>query len=588
MKKSTIKKTIVVTAILLLPFLYSLFFLKAFWDPYANMHDLPVGIVNLDEGTHAQDIVKNLEEANVMKVKMVATDELAIEGLEKQKYYATITFPKDFSSRLENIANVNRDKNVIIFRNNKKYNFITSQIYERVVSEVQKQLERKISEQVVGGLSQKIHQGLDGLKTLNEGLEKLSHGGDSINGGMATLNEGYQKFDQGVDALERNVDSLSKGVKKINQGVKKYTKNVDIAVDALEQISQGVITLSDKLPILKASDEFMKLHDGAQKVLDKKVRDRLHTASVQLAMGAQELSEKVGNVTRYDVKHPKTLNQGVHMLRSSSLKIKDGIVKIYDGSNQLSDGLDMAHASVSDKLEISLKESVNLTGLATYMESPTEIEEENINDVANYGTAFAPYFLSLSLWVGSLILVIGLYYDPMGRFGRFDHNYNHKRFQLFNYLGLVLLGGLAFAFLNRVVFNFGLKHLVLYVLSIELIFVAFFLIVYGLILWFKDPGKFAAILLLILQLSASGGTFPIETTPPFYQSLYALMPMRYSIALLKEALITVEKDFLTANLAVMSGIAGVFFVLVFLTAWFMDYKTNKSMLAAQAQEVGEW
>ena len=75
-----------------------------------------------------------------------------------------------------------------------------------------------------------------------------------------------------------------------------------------------------------------------------------------------------------------------------------------------------------------------------------------------------------------------------------------------------------------------------------------------LIINFKDIGKFIALILLVLQLAAAGGTFPIETVTKGFRWMHPLLPMSYTIDLLKESLISIEGNLLTSSLVVVIGI----------------------------------
>ena len=91
-----------------------------------------------------------------------------------------------------------------------------------------------------------------------------------------------------------------------------------------------------------------------------------------------------------------------------------------------------------------------------------------------------------------------------------------------------------------------------------LISIAFISIMETLIVHFDDIGKFFGILFLVLQLAASGGTFPIETVPNIFRNIYNFMPMKYSIALIKQSVVKIDANILGKNLIVIIAIIIVF------------------------------
>ena len=102
--------------------------------------------------------------------------------------------------------------------------------------------------------------------------------------------------------------------------------------------------------------------------------------------------------------------------------------------------------------------------------------------------------------------------------------------------------------------DFEITSQLLYFGSIILIANTFMAIIEFLIINFKDIGKFIALILLVLQLAAAGGTFPIETVTKGFRWMHPLLPMSYTIDLLKESLISIEGNLLTSSLVVVIGI----------------------------------
>ena len=106
-KKNTNKSNwfsyVVLAVVLLIPFMYSFFYLKAYWDPYGHMDDIPVAIVNEDKTVDGQnkgkDLVDSLKKKNTLDISVVNKNK-ADSGLKNKDYYAVITIPSDFTSDL--------------------------------------------------------------------------------------------------------------------------------------------------------------------------------------------------------------------------------------------------------------------------------------------------------------------------------------------------------------------------------------------------------------------------------------------------------------------------------------------------------
>lgn len=159
------------------------------------------------------------------------------------------------------------------------------------------------------------------------------------------------------------------------------------------------------------------------------------------------------------------------------------------------------------------------------------------------------------------MLYIILYFDKENRFEKLSiDNPNHLK-RTFYYHVLGTIAGIILAFLLQILLDFEITSIPLYYFSIVLIANTFVALIEFLILNFKDVGKFIALILLVLQLAAAGGTFPIETVTKSFRFLHPLLPMTYTIGLLRESLMTIEGSLLSKNLIIVISICLVFVVL---------------------------
>ena len=110
-------KAVIIIAIILIPVLYSGFYLKAFWDPYGNLEELPVAIVNLDEGENEEnlgkELVDKLLDKGIVKFSVISEQE-ANDGLVNKEYYAVITIPANFTKKLNSAENQDRQSAVTV------------------------------------------------------------------------------------------------------------------------------------------------------------------------------------------------------------------------------------------------------------------------------------------------------------------------------------------------------------------------------------------------------------------------------------------------------------------------------------------
>ncbi|MEK4977675.1 YhgE/Pip domain-containing protein [Bacillus sp. FSL K6-6540] len=195
-----------------------------------------------------------------------------------------------------------------------------------------------------------------------------------------------------------------------------------------------------------------------------------------------------------------------------------------------------------------------------FFAEPVTLEENRLYPIPNYGSAMSPFFTTLSLWVGALLLVSLLSVDVHDEersfrsievyFGRYLTFLTIALFQaLFVTLGDIYL-------LGAYVVNPG--WFILFALLISCVFM---LIVYTLVSVFGNVGKAMAIVLLVLQLAGAGGTFPIQMTPPFFQALHPYLPFTYAISMMREAVGGILWDIVIRDMLLMLVFAAIALVI---------------------------
>ena len=143
------------------------------------------------------------------------------------------------------------------------------------------------------------------------------------------------------------------------------------------------------------------------------------------------------------------------------------------------------------------------------------------------------------------------YYDKKERFGVLGNNSKETFKQLLMYHGLITLSAIILGILSQILLNLQLPNVILYYISIILIANTFMSITELLITNFNDIGKFICLILLILQLAAAGGTFPIETVTKGFRWLHNILPMTYSINLFREVLVKIDSNLVINNMLVL-------------------------------------
>lgn len=671
MKKEKVLKILIFAIVLLIPIIYSFFYLKSYWNPYGTLSDMKIAVVNLDKGkddkNQGSEFVQNLKDSATFNICEVSKDN-ANNGMEKGEYYATIEIPENFTSCLESGATIDKQVAQITYRPNQATNYLATQIINSAVKTIELNLQSKVDREIIANLSDKLNDVPDSLQTISDGAGSILDGSQSLNDGIKQLNDGtnqlsssYKEFDNGVEAAYTGSQSLENGLAQVSSGIDTLKNGGQTLDNVISQINDGVDELSSqsnsgiaslasgvndlntgaanlntKLPEYVEKVEYLNsnvkhllqalsaysgnttdpklqylavsasqilaqdpekgnldgfqqltiggqalttgandLYAGTQKLvagtqdLGKLTTgvQNLKSALTQVKQGTTSLNQGIVTLSNGTVQltaGSSTLTNGLATLNSSSKTIdnalttlNNGTASAYDGSNKLVEGVQTFKTSIDEGL-VNTKEQLKLlNGIEDFGAKPVEFKTEAYGEVNSYGIAFTPLFLCIGLWVGALMSYVVLYYDQKHRFNIFDHDYKNKILQNIAYIGIGALQGLIVAILLKLGLGFEIQNYVLYYTSSILVGITFVSIIQFLIRNFGDVGKFLALVILVLQLAASGGTFPIETIDKGFQGLTSYLPMTYSIKLFREILVPTATNFKGQYLGILVGITAV-------------------------------
>lgn len=208
-----------------------------------------------------------------------------------------------------------------------------------------------------------------------------------------------------------------------------------------------------------------------------------------------------------------------------------------------------------------------VTERQNFMTSPVELVEETLYPMHNYGTAMTPFYSVLAQWVGLTLLISMLSVHAKGTYKVIEEYFG--KFLLF--LTLSLIQGLVIALGDLYLLKIYCVHPGLFVGGILFTSLTFTFIVYSLVSVFGNVGKVVSIILLVLQVAGSGGTFPIQLTPKFFQVIYPFLPFTYAISFARESIGGVVESVLIKDVIIMC----VYIVMAILISLFFKKPINK-------------
>jgi len=420
----------------------------------------------------------------------------------------------------------------------------------QITGEQQKQLEEMIKAQIQEGIENGVNDAVDQtVVSVNAGFDEYEQ---AITSGLADATNGLESQIQ--EAIDDPIGQLQGGLTEINNGQSVLRSGVNQLADGTQQLQSGSLELISGQNeyvnnMYKFTDSFAKANDGTG----------------ELVNGTNDL------------------NTGLFQLYDGSIQLSDGSGKLSDGSNDLYDGmttLTEGTEEFNDKMHEAADEAsdVNATD-DTYnmMANPIDVGNEEINEVPNYGTGFAPYFLSLGLFVGALLLSIVYPLREPSVVPSSGMNWFLKKF-----IGLFTIGILQ-ALIASGILLLGLKIEVqsvpLFILYSILTSLVFITLVQFLVTCFDDPGRFMAIIILILQLTTSAGTFPLELIPKALQPINTLLPMTYTVAGYKAVISSGDFSVMWQNAGILLAYTAVSMLLT-LSYFMVMYKRRFSTMSA--------
>ena len=206
-----------------------------------------------------------------------------------------------------------------------------------------------------------------------------------------------------------------------------------------------------------------------------------------------------------------------------------------------------------------------------FFSSPVKVTTENVYEAVNYGTAVAPFYTTLALWVGGLLLTALIKTSPDDREEFKNAALTQKYFG--RYLIFWLMGQIQ-AVITVLGDIYLLKiycvHPGIFMLTASIVSFAFTLLIYTLTLSFGDVGKALAVVLVVIQIAGSSGTYPIELLPSFFRNVYIYFPFPYAINAIRECVSGFYRyDYFILMGQLMLFVIGTLFLGLFLRKPFM-------------------
>ncbi len=423
----------------------------------------------------------------------------------------------------------------------------------------------------------------DGLKNA------LSGTADSVN---QVLSQGSDCYDAVSGQIDQTFEEIAQGNQAAGDGLSGLADEVQVIIDRFTGFRDSLQELGDSLPeweqIVKPAvgTAVGKLNESIAQ--QESVRDKLNETAGKIAETSGDVdtyrnelkqlaSQSAAQIGAVRADYEENVRQKLDGLFATLGDTGDAVTSVLgeldSGTDSLADLSGSAQSNLG-QLKETLDSSAALLGdaarkagevtsrldeaaqngdlqavrellgsgtdsLSSFLAAPVSMKTEALYPVENYGSAMAPFYSTLSIWVGGIVLAamlkVTVSENKKSGLGQVkDHELYFGRYILFLLIGivqstLICLGDLYFL-------EIQCEHPVLFVLAGWVSSLVYVNIIYTLTVSFGDIGKAVSVVLLVMQVAGSGGTFPIEVAPEFFQKVYPFLPFAHSMAAMRECI----------------------------------------------------
>ena len=418
---------------------------------------------------------------------------------------------------------------------------------DKILAEAQEELAKvkKADTSKLDDATQKIEDTAASLKTFDTVAVELLSASDIAYNTFLDLNrdEWVNRF----GTMKTRADEQAKFMKEedftaVSEKFEELSGTLGDIISGLEQLDKSM-TYTEREPIIKKisedNDKAIKLTDEILEQIRTDVDGNLETALTNartslsgfrtIMSGADKGLSSIG-------KKLGSYGKSLSKLKSSINETSSNLKSLQDGAGSLSDVL--MNASGNDLLqELNNLMANDETAVAEYLANPVKMESEVFWPIENYGSAMAPFYTVLAQWVGALLTAVLIKVRVKKRDDLADlrlHEWYFGRFGLYLLVGIaqalvVSAGDLLYVRIQCVA---PLRFVLLACINS----IVFMMINYALVFALDNIGLGAGVIILVLQVAGSGGTYPVEVLPGIFRTLFPFMPFRYAMDAMRECI----------------------------------------------------
>lgn len=576
--------------------------------PIAVINQDAGATLNGEERNLGDELVKSI--TNNDDAKWTIEDKnLLDQNLENTDYYLAIVIPEDFSERVAaGDTKEPEQANVVFFKNARK-NYMLTSLSSRIESALKEKVNQNITEQYsrayLSGLvdakdgltvaadgSQQLGSGIDsaaeGSSTITDNLESLKSGSGTLEDGLGQLNSGLSQMEDSGNKLISGSASIASGIEALARGSNTYRSSIEDKVNsisaayggdpagAIPQLKQNyALALQEyTTQVIAATKQGQdpsqinaaQVTTAAEKLAAASSQAGAYQALTSAVSGYEQIDSGIGSLSSQYQTLDIGINQytqavselsvGAQNAQSAAANLTEGAGRLQDGSQKLTSGLENASDGASEltnslrdgsqTIESSLTDSTD--NLASYTANPAKVEDDIYGNLDKFGYGFAPLFLVMSLWLGSLMIFFIFSVFPSKK------ELADRRFAAIigRWPLYLILSVLEVAVVFFGAQALGLPTTDMGMMALSLLFIsASFMLIMQFFNLFDIIGKAFSILLVAVQLVFCSGTMPAQLGSNVAVAAGPFLPFYYAIDGLREVMSGGNVDVLANDMGML-------------------------------------
>jgi putative membrane protein len=372
----------------------------------------------------------------------------------------------------------------------------------------------------------------DRLNNMANQMDFLMDPYKTLRNNMVTITPSNSNTSNIVNNISNSLDDAIEKQKELQSALRDASSfasnNAKSTTNAKNDLDNLAGETSQNIQSLKSNYE-EKVQPALNNLLSdlQKVEDNMVTLM-------EELEYSLGDIRSFVVTTEGDMEDLENSLGNSYALLIKTAEKLHNSSQKL---ISFQNSDDFSLLEFMLEE--NPEDISEFLASPVELNTTEVYSIKNYGSAMAPFYSTLAIWIGGIVLaamikvkVPSSYYKELSNLK--PHEMYFGRSIMFIILGilqstLICVGDLCYL-------GIQCEHPILYVLAGWVSGIVYVNIIYTLTFAFGAIGKAIAVVLLVMQVAGTGGTFPIQVLPKFFQIVYPLMPFTHSMTAMRECI----------------------------------------------------